>query len=126
MIKCAVIDDEPLAREIVVDYIHKVDFLELVAEANNPIELSVLLERKSIDLIFLDIQTPVINGIDYLKSTSNLPMVIFTTAYSSYALESYQLDVMDYLLKPITFDRFFKAVSKTKEYFQLTRQLVTS
>ncbi len=122
MINCAVIDDEPLARECIVNYINEVDFLSLAGQGNNPIELDKLLDSTTIDLVFLDIQMPRINGIDYLKMNKALPMVIFTTAYPSYALEGYQLDVLDYLLKPITFDRFFKAAVKAKEFFELTQQ----
>lgn len=116
MIDCAVIDDEPLARDGIIDYINKIDFLRLVGKGNSALELSSLMEKKKIDLVFMDIQMPVINGIDYIKMTSNLPMVILTTAYPSYALEGYDLDVIDYLLKPITFNRFLKAALKAKEY----------
>ena len=119
MIKCVTIDDEPLARECIVDYVRQVDFLESVGTGNNPVDLRRFLDTKSIDLIFLDIQMPVMNGIDFLKMTDNPPMVIITTAYPSYALESFQLDVLDYLVKPITFSRFFKAVTKAKDYHQL-------
>jgi DNA-binding LytR/AlgR family response regulator len=118
-LKCAIIDDEPLARECIENYVAKVDFLQLIGTGNNPLELNHILEQQSLDLVFLDIQMPVINGIDYLKSTPNSPMVIITTAYPSFALDGFQLDVMDYLLKPITFDRFFKAVNKAKDYFSL-------
>lgn len=120
MIKCVVIDDEPLARECIVDYVKEVDFLDLVGQGQNPMELTKMLGEQKIDLIFLDIQMPVMNGVDFLKSQHNLPMVIFTTAYPSYALEGYQLDVLDYLLKPITFKRFFQAATKAKEYFHLS------
>jgi DNA-binding LytR/AlgR family response regulator len=119
MIKCVTIDDEPLARECIINYIREVDFLQCVGSGNNPLELTKLLDQFPIDLIFLDIQMPVLNGIEFLKMTSNPPMVIITTAYPSYALESFQLDVMDYLVKPITFNRFFQAVSKVKDYHQL-------
>ncbi|MEP7322920.1 MAG: LytTR family DNA-binding domain-containing protein [Saprospiraceae bacterium] len=118
-LNCLIIDDEPLAREGITDYIEKIDFLQLVGVGSNPIELTQLLEAHEIDLIFLDIQMPYMNGIDFLKITQHLPMVIITTAYPSYALEGFQLDVLDYLVKPITFDRFFKAVSKAKDYHQL-------
>lgn len=122
MMNCVVIDDEPLARECIVNYAQKVDFLNVVGQGQNPMELTVLLNEKSVDLIFLDIQMPVMNGIDYLKTSQNLPTVIFTTAYPSYALEGYELDVLDYLLKPITFNRFFQASSKAKEFHQLKIQ----
>jgi DNA-binding LytR/AlgR family response regulator len=118
-LKCAIIDDEPLARECISNYVKEIDFLELVGIGSNPIELTQLLKQHRIDLIFLDIQTPTINGIDFLKITPNLPMVIITTAYPSYALDGFQLDVLDYLVKPITFNRFFKAVTKAKDYYEL-------
>jgi DNA-binding LytR/AlgR family response regulator len=126
MLKCITIDDEPLARECIVNYINEVDFLQSVGVGNNPIELTKLLDQHEVDLIFLDIQMPIINGIEFLRMTANSPLIIITTAYPSYALESYQLDVLDYLVKPITFNRFFKAVSKAKDYHQLlTRSAIS-
>ena len=110
MIRCAIIDDEPLARECLVEYVSKIDFLELAGTGENPTSLTKIAESGPIDLIFLDIQMPILNGIEYLKHTLQRPMVIITTAYSEYALEGYELDVIDYLLKPITFGRFFKAI----------------
>ena len=114
-----VIDDEPLAREGIVNYINQIDYLELVGEGSDPIELASIMDKNAIELIFLDIQMPKMNGIDFIKASSNLPMVIFTTAYPSYALEGFQLDVLDYLVKPITFNRFFKAVHKANEFHSL-------
>jgi DNA-binding LytR/AlgR family response regulator len=119
MLKCVTIDDEPLARECIVNYINEVEFLQSVGTGHSPVELTKLLDQHAVDLIFLDIQTPMVNGIEFLKMTASRPMVIITTAYPSYALESFQLDVMDYLVKPITFDRFFKAACKAKDYHQL-------
>ena len=119
MIKCVVIDDEPLARECINNYIAEIDFLEQVGEGDNPIELTNILSQKQVDLIFLDIQMPKINGIDFLRITTDLPMVILTTAYPSYALEGFDLDVLDYLLKPITFKRFIKAATKAHDFFLL-------
>jgi two-component system LytT family response regulator len=119
MINCVIVDDEPLAREGMASYVKEVDFLQLVATCENPVELIKILDAHPVDLIFLDVQTPVMNGIDFLKIARKPPMVIITTAFPSYALESFQLDVLDYLLKPITFDRFFKAVNKAKDYHQL-------
>jgi len=119
MLTCVIIDDEPLARECIANYVREVDFLNLKGEGNNPMDLIQLLEEHSPDLIFLDIQMPVMNGIDFLKTNPRLPMVIITTAYPSYALEGFQLDVMDYLVKPIVFNRFFMAVNKAKDYHQL-------
>src|SRR5687767_5710485 len=116
---CVIIDDEPLARECIENYVAEVDFLKLVGTGNNPMDLAQLLEKHSPDLIFLDIQMPVMNGIDFLKTAQRLPMVIITTAYPTYALEGFQLDVMDYLVKPIVFSRFFMAINKAKDYHQL-------
>lgn len=121
-LRCVIVDDEPLARECISGYVSQVDFLELIAEVSNPVELNQVIETTPIDLVFLDIQTPVINGIDYLKMSNHSAMVIITTAYPSFALEGFQLDVMDYLLKPILFDRFFKAVNKAKDYHQLSNR----
>lgn len=118
-LNCVTIDDEPLARECIANYVREIDFLELVGTGSNPVELRQLLDEQVVDLIFLDIQMPIMTGIDFLKMTPNPPMVIITTAFPSYALEGFQLDVMDYLLKPITFNRFFKAITKAKAYFQL-------
>ncbi|MFM9839922.1 MAG: LytR/AlgR family response regulator transcription factor [Cyclobacteriaceae bacterium] len=118
-LKCAIIDDEPLARECISNYVKEIDFLESVGVGSNPIELTQLLNQHKVELIFLDIQMPIMSGIDFLKISPNLPMVIITTAYPSYALEGFQLDVLDYLIKPITFSRFFKAVTKAKDYHEL-------
>jgi two-component system LytT family response regulator len=115
-LNCVIIDDEPLARECIANYIREVGFLTFAGMGNNPLDLIQLLASHSIDLIFLDIQMPKMNGIDFLKTNPRLPMVIITTAYPSYALEGFQLDVMDYLVKPILFDRFFQAINKAKDY----------
>jgi DNA-binding LytR/AlgR family response regulator len=126
MINCAIIDDEPLAREGMADYIREVDFLHLVSACENPVELMNLLDRHPIDLIFLDIQMPKMNGIDFLKIVQKPPMVILTTAYPTYALEGFQLNVLDYLLKPITFDRFFQAAHKARDYHHLVTRTITT
>ncbi len=118
-LKCVIADDEPLAREGLAHYIQEIDFLDLKGVAENPLELSRILDKEKIDLIFLDIQMPLMSGIDFLKVRPGLPMVIITTAFPAYALEGFQFDAMDYLLKPITFTRFFKAVNKAREYHQL-------
>jgi len=118
-IRCLAIDDEPLARECIANYSREVDFLQLVGSGSNPMDLTRLLHEQEVDLVFLDIQMPVMNGIEFLKMSQKLPMIIITTAYPSYALDGFQLDVLDYLVKPITFNRFFKAVSKAKDYHQL-------
>jgi len=119
MINCVIVDDEPLAREGIASYVKEVDFLHLSATCENPVELIKILDQQHIDLIFLDIQTPKMSGLDFLKITKNPPMVVITTAFPTYALEGFQLNVLDYLLKPITFDRFIKSASKAKEYHQL-------
>ncbi|MEM6633660.1 MAG: LytTR family DNA-binding domain-containing protein [Bacteroidota bacterium] len=118
-IHCMAVDDEPLARECIANYVREIDFLNWVGSASNPLELGQILDKTPVDLLFLDIQMPRMNGIDYLKSTSPPPMVILTTAFPSYALEGYELKVLDYLLKPITFNRFFQAANKAKEFHTL-------
>lgn len=119
-IKAVIVDDEPIARDGIASYVKEFDFLTLVACCEHPLQLMKILDEQDIDLIFLDIQMPKMHGIDFLKMTTHRPMVILITAFPDYALEGFQLDVMDYLLKPVTFDRFFKSVNKAKEYFQLT------
>jgi DNA-binding LytR/AlgR family response regulator len=118
-INCIIVDDEPLAREGLGNYVREVDFLQLAGTCENPLELMKLLDRQPADLIFLDIQMPKMNGIEFLKIMQKPPMVVITTAYPTYALESFQLDVLDYLLKPITFERFFKAASKARDYHRM-------
>ncbi len=113
-LKCLIVDDEPLAREGLLNYVREIDFLQTVGTANNPIELTQLLDRDTVDLVFLDIQMPKMSGVDFLRQHRHLPSVILTTAFPGYALEGYALDVVDYLLKPITFTRFFQAVSKVR------------
>ena len=116
---CVIIDDEPLAREGLASYVREIDFLHLVDTCQNPLELIKLMNQHTIDLIFLDIQMPKMNGLDFLKAVQQPPIVVITTAYPTYALEGFQLNVMDYLLKPITFDRFFKSVKKASDYYHL-------
>lgn len=118
-IRCLAIDDEMLALDLIEDNIRKVPFLELVHKCRGAIEAMEVLRREQIDLIFLDIQMPDISGIQLLKSLHHKPMVIFTTAFSKYATEGYDLDVIDYLLKPYSFERFLKAVNKVHEYMDL-------
>ncbi|HET9429858.1 MAG TPA: LytTR family DNA-binding domain-containing protein [Chitinophagaceae bacterium] len=111
-IRCLVVDDEPPAREIIRRYIEQVPTLELAGECANAIQAFTILQQQTVDLVFLDIRMPELNGNDFLKTLKNPPKVIFTTAYTEYALEGYELDVVDYLMKPIPFDRFLKAVNK--------------
>lgn len=111
-IRCIVIDDEALARKYLKEYILKVPFMEFAGDFNSPLKAYDILERGDVDLMFLDIQMPDITGLDFLKSLNRKPFVILTTAYKEYALEGYELDISDYLLKPFSFDRFLKAVNK--------------
>ncbi|MEJ7780766.1 MAG: LytTR family DNA-binding domain-containing protein [Daejeonella sp.] len=112
MIRCLVVDDEPLALDILEDYISKVPFLSLVKTTTSAIEGLSLVQSDAIDLVFLDVQMPELTGIQFLKIINGKCDVILTTAYSQYALDGYDLDVVDYLLKPIAFDRFYKAAQK--------------
>jgi two-component system, LytTR family, response regulator len=114
------VEDEPLARNLMTDYVNKVPYLHLVEVCSNPLKAIEALKEKPVDLLFLDIQMPEITGITLLKILQNKPYVILTTAYSEYALESYELDVVDYLLKPITFERFLKAVEKVSQRIKLS------
>src|ERR1700710_1302361 len=118
MIRCLVVDDEPLALHILEDYISKVPFMELVKSTTNPIEALTLVQEGNIDLVFLDVQMPELTGIQFLRISNGKTKVILTTAYPQYALEGYELDVIDYLLKPIAFDRFFKSVQKAQSIIQ--------
>lgn len=115
MIRCLVVDDEPLAREAIITYIEKMPDLALVGECENAIQAMSILRENHIDLIFLDIEMPEIDGVSFLKYLKKNPGVIFTTAYRNYAVEAFDLDVIDYLLKPISFDRFIIAVNKFYE-----------
>jgi two-component system LytT family response regulator len=118
MIRCLIVDDEPLALHILEDYISKIPFLQLVKATTNPIEALTFVQDKSVDLVFLDVQMPELTGIQFLRIANGKAKVILTTAYSQYALEGYELDVIDYLLKPIAFDRFYKAVQKAQAVLQ--------
>jgi DNA-binding LytR/AlgR family response regulator len=113
--KCLAIDDEPLALELIEDFCSRVKYLELVSTSTSAIEAIELLNIHTLDLIFVDINMPRISGLELVKSLSKPPIVIFTTAYSQYAATGYDLDAIDYLVKPISFDRFLKAVNKAKE-----------
>lgn len=114
-LNCVIIEDEPLARNLLSDYVNKVPSLKLVQAFGNPLEALELLRTQPIDILFLDVQMPQLTGISLLKVLQNKPMVILTTAYSEYALEGYELDVADYLLKPVTFERFLKSVDKVTQ-----------
>lgn len=112
MIKIGIVDDEVLARKVLEDYCSKIDNFELVLSTGNPIEFVNFTQQNEIDLVFLDIEMPELNGIEILRSMINPPKIILTTAYSEYALESYNYGVVDYLLKPIKLERFLKAINK--------------
>jgi two-component system LytT family response regulator len=114
-LKCIIVEDEPLARSLLTEYVRKVPHLELVNAFASPLAAIEVLHKNSIDILFLDIQMPEITGLTLLKTLQRRPLVILTTAYSEYALESYDLDVLDYLLKPVTFERFLKAVDKASQ-----------
>lgn len=111
-IKCIAVDDEPLALRVIESHIEKLTEVELVAKCTNAVEAFGLIRNKPVDLIFLDIQMPELTGIEFLKSLTNPPAVVFTTAYRNYAIEAFDLDVLDYLLKPVSFERFLKAINK--------------
>ena len=119
MIRCIAIDDEMLALDLIEDNIRKVPFLELVKTCRSAMEAMEVMRNNPVDLLFLDIQMPDISGIQLLKSLHHKPLVIFTTAFSTYAKEGFDLDVIDYLLKPYSFERFLKAVNKVHEYMDL-------
>ncbi len=115
-LNCLIIDDEPIARKGLSDYCEEISFLNVVALCKNVLQANHYLEKNQIDLIFLDINMPIQSGIDWLKDLKNSPSIIMTTAYESYALESFSYNVLDYLVKPISFERFFKAANKVNNY----------
>ncbi len=112
LIKCIIVDDEPLAREVIRGYVEQTPVLQLQAEFGNAVDAHMFLNENSIDLMFLDIRMPQLNGTDLLRSLRHAPKVIFTTAYKEYAADGFELDAVDYLLKPIRFERFLRAISK--------------
>lgn len=124
--RCLIVDDEPLARELIKSYVAKLENFEIVAECSDAMKALNVLRAKTVDLIFMDIQMPQITGIEFLKTLKHAPKVIVTTAYREYALDGFELDVVDYLLKPITFERFLKSVNKFYQMNQDDVQLVAS
>jgi len=121
-IKCLVIDDEPVARKGIAGYVEQTPFLKLEGSCKSAIEANEILHKKEIDLLFLDIQMPDLTGTEFVRSIENPPMVIFTTAYRDYAIEGFELNALDYLVKPISFQRFLKAANKAQSFFEMQRQ----
>jgi len=118
---CIIIDDEPIARKVIREFVEELDYLELVGEAENPLRAMTILNDHAIDIVFLDINMPKLNGIDFLKSTKTDAGIIMTTAYSDHAVEAFELNVLDYLVKPIAFERFLKACQKALAFSQFKR-----
>lgn len=121
-LNCIIIDDEPLARKGLREYIGDVDYLNCVADFDSPMKAAMALDFKDVQLLFLDIQMPKITGLDFLRSLPQTPPVIFTTAYPQYALDGFDVNALDYLVKPISFERFLKAAHKAKEYHELRQK----
>ncbi len=115
MIKALLVDDEPLALEVLETYIEQIPKISLVAKCTNAIEASEILDKEDVDVVFLDIQMPQMSGIDFVKSLRKPPLIVFTTAYPNYAVDGFELDAIDYLLKPVSLDRFMKSVNKIAE-----------
>lgn len=116
-LNCLIVDDEPIAREGIADYCKEISFLNVVALCKNALQANQYLEKNQIDLIFLDINMPLLSGLDWLKDLKNSPSIIMTTAYAEHALESFTYNVIDYLIKPISFERFLQAVNKVGKYY---------
>ena len=118
-LNCIIVDDEPVARKLLEEYVEDVDFFQLIGKAENPVKANALLNNNKVDLMFLDINMPKMTGIEFLRTSASLPLTVLTTAYTEYAIEGFELDVLDYLVKPFSFERFLKACNKAKELFDL-------
>src|SRR6201994_4172549 len=125
-LNCVIIDDEPIARKLLQEYIEETDFLTLVGTAENPLKATGLINKMDVDLIFLDINMPKMNGLDFLRSATNLPMIIMTTAYGQYALDGFEMAVVDYLVKPFPLERFLKASQKALELKKLKQNKIAA
>lgn len=123
--RCIIIDDEPLAVDVLETYLNKIGGMEIVAKCNNPLEAITIFNKHQVDLVFLDIEMPNLTGLDLVKTVQNIPQFIFTTAYPQHALEGFELNATDYLVKPIPFQRFLKAVSRAKEKYELEKSITT-
>src|SRR6202000_627159 len=126
MMRCMIVDDEPLVRELLEDNIRQIPFLQWVKSCKNALEAMEALQTTPVDLLFLDIQMPRVNGLQFLQSLSDPPLVILVTAYEQYALEGFNLHVADYLLKPFAFERFLRACNRAHELFRLEQQTNTA
>jgi DNA-binding LytR/AlgR family response regulator len=126
MMRCIIVDDEPLVRELIEDNIRQVPFLQMVKSCKTALEALEVLQEKQVDLIFLDIQMPRLNGLQFLQSLDHPPLVIMVTAYEKYAVESFNQQVADYILKPFSFDRFLKACNRAAELFRMRNSAMSS
>ncbi|MFC5045618.1 LytR/AlgR family response regulator transcription factor [Aquimarina hainanensis] len=123
--KCVIIDDEPLAIDVIESYLEQIGGVQIVAKCTNPLEAITILNKQQVDLVFLDIEMPNLTGIDLVKTIENIPAFIFTTAYPQYALDGFNLNAVDYLVKPIPFQRFLKAISRAKEKYELHQKAIS-
>lgn len=124
--RCIICDDEPVARKILEEFVEQVPFMELTGKFENAVKAGIFLQSNQVDLLFLDIEMPRLSGLQFLKEADITPLVILTTAFPQYALEGYELDILDYLLKPFAFNRFLKAVQKAKEYTDMKNATTAS
>jgi DNA-binding LytR/AlgR family response regulator len=123
-LRCIIVDDEPIARKLLQEYIEDISYLELKGTVENALKANQLLNSEPIDLLFLDINMPKLTGLEFLRTVTSSPMVIMTTAYAEYAADGFELDVLDYLVKPFSFERFLRACNKAKEYHELKTRAV--